>query len=100
MKLKKGDNIIVTAGKDKGKKGKIEKVFLDGKVIVPNTNIFKRHTKAKGEKQPGGIIESARPLSPAKVALVCPKCNQPTRIGFQIAGKEKQRVCRKCKQII
>jgi large subunit ribosomal protein L24 len=100
MKLKKGDNVIITAGKDKGKKGKIEKIFIDGRVIIPNTNIFKKHTKAKGQKQPGGIIESARPLSPAKIALVCPKCNKPTRVGFQVTGNDKHRICLKCKQVI
>jgi large subunit ribosomal protein L24 len=101
MKFKKGDNIIVTTGKDKGKKGKIERTFSeDSRVLVPGLNLFKRHTKARGQKNPGGIIEKARPLPVGNIALVCPKCNQPTRIGFQLAGTDKHRICRKCKQLI
>lgn len=102
MKLKKGDKIRITAGKDRGRKGVIEKVFpKEGRVLVPGINIYKKHVKPRGEKQPGGIIEIPRPLSVAKVALVCPKCKQPTRIGYQIGkGKGKSRICRKCNQLI
>lgn len=101
MKLKKGDEIIVTLGKDKGKKGKIEKVFPAlGEVLVPGVNLYKRHMKRKDEKNPGGIIEFPRSLGVAKVALICPKCKKPTRVGYQVAKDEKHRVCRKCKQLL
>jgi len=100
MKIKKNDTVIVTIGKDKGKKAKVDRVFLDGSVLLANTNIYKKHTKPQGEKQPGGVVEIARPLKSGKIALICPKCSLPTRVGFQVAGKIKQRVCRKCKQII
>lgn len=100
MKIKKGDTLIITAGKDKGKKAKVEKLFNDGSVIIANANIYKRHTKARGEKQPGGVVEIERPIKPGKYALVCPKCGKSTRVGFEISGTAKQRVCRKCKQII
>jgi len=102
MKLKKGDTVVVTVGKDKERKGKIERVFpKTGKILLPGINVFKRHTKSRGEKQPGGIIDIVKPLSAAKVVLVCPKCGQPTRIGYQIdkAGT-KYRICRKCQAII
>lgn len=104
MKYKKGDAIIVTVGKDKGKKGKIEKLFpKESKVLVAGVNMFKRHKKQKDEKNPGGIIDIVKPIDVAKVALVCPSCGKQTRIGILVAknlprGKagEKVRVCRKC----
>lgn len=97
MKIKKGDTIIITAGKDKGKKGKIEKVFnQEAKVLVPGLNIYKRHTKKRDEKNPGGIVEFSRPLPIGNVALLCPSCKKPTRVGFLVTKDEKHRVCKKC----
>jgi large subunit ribosomal protein L24 len=101
MKFRKGDSIIVTAGKDKGRKGKVEKTFpKEGKVLVPGVNMYKRHVKKRDEKNPGGIIDKSRPLPTANIALVCPKCSQPTRIGFLLTKNEKIRICRKCEQAI
>lgn len=101
MKLKKGDQIIVQVGKDKGHKGKIEKVFPTAmRILVPGVNVFKRHMKRRDEKNPGGIIEKIRPIDVSKVALVCPRCNKPTRVGYLVVKGEKERVCRKCKQKI
>ncbi len=108
MKLKKGDQVIITVGKDKGQKGKIEKIFFSkGRVLVPGVNVYKRHTKPKGEKKPGGIVDIVKPLPVANVALVCPKCGQPTRIGYRLdlkksssGGSGKSRVCRKCQSVI
>lgn len=99
MKFKKGDQIIVTLGKDKGRKGKIETVYpKEGTVLVPGINMYKRHMKKRDEKHPGGIIEFARPLGMGKIALLCPKCGVQTRIGMSITGKEKIRICKKCNQ--
>lgn len=109
MRLKKGDQIIVIAGKDKGRKGKIEKILpKQFKVLVPGINIFKKHMKPRGEKQPGGIIDVVKPLLVSNVALLCPKCGKQTRIGYRVekggslpAGKTgKQRICRKCQAVI
>lgn len=101
MKFKKGDNVLVTAGKDKGKKGKIDKVFpKDFLVSVHGINAFKRHMKKRDEKNPGGIIERFRPLTTANIAFLCPSCGKPTRIGFLLTKNEKVRVCRKCGQKI
>lgn len=101
MKLKKGDNIIVTSGKDRGKKGKIERVFIKkNEVLVSGVNIYKRHLRARGEGKPGGIIDIVKPLKVCKVSLICPKCNQKTRVGFKILKEEKIRICRKCKEAI
>lgn len=99
MKLKRGDEIIVTIGKDKGRKGKIDKVFpKQNTVLVPTLNINKRHMKKRDEKHPGGIIDIPKPIDAGKIALVCPKCNQATRIGYSVTKNEKERICRKCGQ--
>ncbi len=97
MKLKKGDQVIITAGKDKGKKGKIEKVIpKENKVLLPGLNVYKRHLKKRDEKHPGGIIDISRPLPVSNVMFVCPKCTKPARIGFKISNKIKVRVCKNC----
>lgn len=97
MKLKKGDTIIVTVGKDKGRKGKVEMIFpKTSEIVVAGINVVKRHLKRKDEKNPGGIIDVVRPIATSKVALVCPSCGKPTRVGFLVAKNEKVRVCRKC----
>ena len=61
MKLKKGDRVVVTVGKDKGRKGKVEKIMPGvGKALIPGINVYKRHAKPRGEKQPGGIVDIVR----------------------------------------
>jgi large subunit ribosomal protein L24 len=96
LKFKTGDTVKVIAGKDSGREGKIEKIFPKGKkLIIPQINIYKKHVKgASGQK--AGIYDIPRPLSFAKVILVCPHCKKPTRVGFRVLGKEKVRVCKKC----
>lgn len=97
MKFKKGDTIIVTVGKDKGHKGKIEKVNPEAAtVVVPGVNVSKRHMKRKDDKNPGGIIDIVKPIDVSKLALVCPSCGKPTRIGILVSKNEKVRICRKC----
>lgn len=101
MKIKKGDSIIILAGKDKGKKGRVEKVFLaESKVLVPGLNMYKRHMKKKDEKSNAGIVDFARPMLASKVSLVCPSCSKPTRVGYRIVKGEKERMCKKCEQKI
>lgn len=101
MKFKRGDEVLVTAGKDRGKRGKVEKVFPRHlKVLVSGLNVFKRHLKAQGPKKPGGIVEIIKPLPLAKVALFCPKCAQPTRVGYRQNQESKKRICRKCGEIL
>lgn len=101
MKIRKGDTIIIAAGKDKGKKGKVEKVLFAGThVLVPSLNIYKRHAKKRDEKRPGGIIDFPRPLPVGNVAIVCPSCGKPTRVGYLVTKGEKIRICRKCNQKI
>jgi len=98
LKFKKEDEVEVLIGKDKGRRGKIERVFPNkGLVVVSGVNIYKRHKRATGIRNPGGIIEVARPLAVSKVALVCPHCNKKTRVGIKQTSGTKQRFCKKCK---
>lgn len=104
MKLKKGDNVKVIRGKDKGKNGKIDKVFpKTGKVLVSNVNLYKRHLKARSQSQPSEIVTLTKPLREESVVLVCPKCHKTTRVGYKVEKKlprgkagVKSRICKKC----
>jgi large subunit ribosomal protein L24 len=97
FKFKVGDEVVVTAGKDKGKKSKIEKILkAENKVVAPSVNIYKRHRKAT-RNQASGIYEVTRPLPVANIAIICPKCSKQTRVGFEIEGKSKYRICKKSK---
>ena len=101
MKLHKGDIVLVTSGKDQGRRGKIVKALPSiNKVVVEGTNKYKKHLKSRGKDQPGSIIERERPLPVANVALICPKCKKQTRVGYEISGKKKVRICRKCRKEI
>lgn len=101
MKIKKNDEVKIVLGKDKGKTGKVEKVFpKEHTVLVTGINQYKRHMKARSQTQPAEITTITKPLDVAKVQVVCPKCHQLTRIGYHIAGEKKARICRKCDQEI
>jgi large subunit ribosomal protein L24 len=101
MKLRKGDEVIITAGKDKGKKGKIEKVLpKKSAVIIPGLNLFKRHLKKQNENNPGGIVEFPRAIPFGNVALIDPKSGKPTRVGYVIKGSEKMRVAKASNTVI
>jgi large subunit ribosomal protein L24 len=101
MKLKKGDQVVVIAGKDRGAKGKVEKIFpRQDMVLIPRINVYKKHVKSQGEGKPGGIVDITKPLPTANVALFCPKCRQRTRVGFKVSKNEKNRICKKCQAVI
>lgn len=102
IKIRKGDLVKIIAGKDKGKTGKVEKIFpKKNKILVARINVFKRHLKPQGQNKPGGIVDISKPFPVSKAMFICPKCGQPTRIGFLIdkSGK-KSRICKKCSQVI
>jgi large subunit ribosomal protein L24 len=97
MKLKKGDTVIIATGKDRGKQGQVERVLLkEGKVFIPGLNLYKKHKKSQGENKPGEILTLNRPYDVSKLSLICPKCKQPTRVGYKWIDDKKVRVCRKC----
>lgn len=96
FKFAVGDQVLIRSGREKGKKGNIEKVLKgENKVVVSGVNIYKRHRKATRD-QKAGIYEVKRPINIANVEIICPKCSKPTRIGFTIEGKIKSRICKKC----
>ena len=100
MKLKKGDTVIVIAGKDKGKKGKILKVNGKvGKVTVERVNIAKKHQKPTRNFQ-GGIIEKVVPILASKVMLVCPRCSEPAKVSKKEINGKFVRACKSCSEII
>lgn len=102
MKIKKGDRVRVIQGKDRGREGVVNRVIpKENKVLVEGINIAKKHVKPRGEDQKGGIIRVEKPLHVSKVMVVCPACNQPTRLGYQVDKKgDKHRICRKCESVI
>lgn len=102
MKIKKDDTVLVIAGKDKGKKGKVRFAY-PGKeqVIVEGLNFVKKHSKARGAVRQAGIIDLEAPLDISKVMLLCNKCDKPTRIGYKtLEDGRKVRFCRVCREVI
>lgn len=104
MKIRKGDTVLLTAGKDKNKKGKVIQILSgENKLIIEGINIVKKHVRPKRSGEKGQRVEVPRPLSLSNVKLVCPKCKKSTRVGYNIAskGREKRiRTCKKCGQEI
>ena len=96
MKLRTGDQIEVIAGKDRGKRGKIVRVFpKEDKVLVENVNIVLKHKRAKNENEKGARVEVPVPVHVSNVMLVCPHTGKPTRIGTLVEGGEKVRVSKR-----
>ena len=97
MKLKKGDIVQIMSGKEKGKRGKISRVYPEIlRVVVDGVNIKKRHRKPTKSGEKGQTIEKQNPIASSIVRFVCSKCAKAVRLGYKIDGKNKVRVCRKC----
>ncbi|MGA9725676.1 MAG: 50S ribosomal protein L24 [Candidatus Binatus sp.] len=97
-KIKKNDTVMVVAGRDRGKTGKVMRVLPErGRVVIERLNIVKRHSKPRGAQSPGGIVEKEAPLDISNVMIFCDRCNAPVRVGVKIADDgSKSRVCRRC----
>lgn len=103
MKIHKDDTVLVISGKDRGKTGKVEKIFpKKNKLIVTGINIVTKHTKPTKKNPKGGIIEITAPIHVSNLKLICPKCAKATRVGYKIQfdssrkTKTKMRICKKC----
>lgn len=100
-KLKKGDLVVAITGKDRGKQGKVLRVFQQaGTAVVEHLNLkthFERRTKAD---QPGGIVKREVPMRLEKLMLVCPRCHRSTRVGYRVAERVKQRICKRCQEVL
>ncbi len=101
--IRKNDNVVVTTGKDRGKRGRVVRVVPDkNRLIVEGVNIIKRHTKPNPQRNiKGGLVEREAALHASNVQVVCPECGKPTRIGKKILGDgRKVRICRKCEGVV
>lgn len=101
MQVKKGDIVVVTTGKDAGKKGKVLKVIpSQNKVVVEGINQVKKHQKPNKSVPQGGILNVENPLNASNILLVCGKCNKATRVAKKIlSNQEKVRTCKHCGEI-
>ena len=102
MEIRKNDSVMVIAGKERGKTGKILRVLPEkSAVIVERLNIVKRHSKPRGPQQPGGIVEKEAAIHSSNVMIMCDKCNAPVRIGRKfLADGKKIRICRSCNEAL
>jgi large subunit ribosomal protein L24 len=100
MNVRRGDTVLVLAGKDRGKRGTVDRVEKTKRgfgVIIPGINMAKRHQKARSRTQTAGIIDLPVPLHVSNVQVICPRCNRPTRIGHQrLEAGQIVRVCKRC----
>jgi large subunit ribosomal protein L24 len=102
MNIKKNDTVLVIAGKDKGKKGKVRFAFpREDKVQIDGVNYIKKHARPRGDAKQAGIIEREAPLHASNVMLLCPKCNKPARIGINVLDNgSRVRCCKVCKEVL
>ncbi len=101
MKIKKGDNVQIMAGKDRGKQGEVLLVLpVAEKVVVKGINIMKRHVRARREGEKGERVEKEAPLHVSNVMLVCPHTGKPTRVGYSVEGGEKIRMSKRAGKAI
>lgn len=121
MKIKKGDNVKIIAGKDKGKTGKVLQVFPSrNRVSVEGRNLLIKHMRPRRQGEQGQRIEFPAPMALSNLMLICPKCDKPTRFRYRVieikkhentpaahrssgqakTRKQKNRICKKCKQVI
>ena len=97
MRIKKGDNVQVLSGNDKGKTGEVLEVIPKAdKIVVKGVNVRKKHVKARKHGEESGIISVECAIPSSKVNVVCPKCGKVTKVGYSIEKEEKIRVCKKC----
>jgi large subunit ribosomal protein L24 len=101
MKLKKGDNVKILSGKDRGKTGVILAAFPEtDRVQIDGLNVFKKRSKPRKQGEKGQIVAVSRPVAASKVMIICPNCKAATRIGGRMEGNRKVRYCKKCKAIL
>jgi large subunit ribosomal protein L24 len=101
--IRRNDTVVVTTGKDRGKRGRVLKLVPDkNRLVVEGVNFVKRHTKPNPQRQiKGGVVEREAPLHASNVQIVCPECGRPTRIGRRVLEDgRKVRICRKCEGVV
>lgn len=97
LHVKKGDNVLVIAGKDKGKSGKVlTAIPADNAVVVSDVNIIAKHKKPRNAQDKGGIIRKENKIDASNVLVICPECGKATRVSYAFEGEKKFRKCKKC----
>jgi len=98
VQIRKNDSVMVVAGKERGKTGKVLRVIPEkDQVIIERVNLVKRHTRPRGPQQPGGIVEKEASIRASNIMMMCDKCNAPVRVGRKmLTDGKKIRVCRRC----
>lgn len=97
MRIKKGDNVSVLSGNDKGKTGEVLEIIPKAdKIVVKGVNVRKKHVKPRKAGEEGGIIAVECAIPSSKVNVVCPKCGKTTRVGYTVEADKKVRICKKC----
>ncbi|RKY41627.1 MAG: 50S ribosomal protein L24 [Candidatus Makaraimicrobium thalassicum] len=102
LHIKRNDTVKILAGKDKGKTGKVLKVYpMKGRAIVQGANFTKKHVKQKRQDEPGGIIQREASIDVSNLAVVCKGCNRPVRVGVDVLRDgSRARYCKKCKEVL
>jgi large subunit ribosomal protein L24 len=102
MQIKKNDNVLVIAGKEKGKKGRVIAVYpTTNRLLIEKLNMIKRHTRPNQQLRQGGIVEKESPIPVSNVQLICSKCNKPTAVTRKDQGDgSRARVCRNCSEVL
>jgi large subunit ribosomal protein L24 len=97
MRIHKGDRVRVISGKDKGMTSSVMRALPESqKVVVEKVGVVKKAQRPTRDNPSGGIMSIERPIHVSTVMLICPKCNEPTRVGVKVTDKKKTRVCKKC----
>jgi len=101
MKIKKGDQVLIIAGKDKGKTGKVMTSFPErGKITIEGMNLRKKHMRPKKSGEKGQVIHLPGPVDVSNVKIVCSKCGKAARVGYKTLENKKYRICKICSQEI
>lgn len=101
MKIKKDDNVLVIAGKDRGKSGKVRQVTAKDRVMVEGVNMVKKHSRPRAQARQAGIIEREASIHVSNLMLLCGKCSKPARLGKRtLADGKKVRFCKSCGEVI
>lgn len=101
LSIKKGDKVVVIAGKDKGSINSVLSTNpKKGTVLVENVNVVNKHRKARSAQEKGGIFKNPAPIDASNVLVVCPECKKATRIAHKVEGENKTRVCKKCGAVL
>jgi len=101
-RVRKGDTVVVIAGKNKGQRGKVLRIVQKtNRVVIERVQMIKKHMKPSQKNPQGGIVEKESPIAVSNTKLVCPKCDKPTAVSRQVQGDgTRARICRNCSAVI